>query len=102
MDENETAAGSDAAAPEANQASSEPVTDTEQADRRRANRRTPQRPAEADAVWTSDRPNPERYVPRPWVSSEERAAIGRAGRERAPRTGVGAVDLARTAIRSPS
>ena len=61
-------------------------------DRRQTNRRTARRPAEA--AWAPDEPNPERWVPRPWVSSAERAAIGRAARTQAPRTGQSAVDLA--------
>ncbi len=92
MDENETPAGSEAAGP-ADESTSEAGADANQADRRRATRRGP-RQAEFASAWSSDVPNPERYVPRPWVSSEERAAIGRSGRERAPRTGVGALDLA--------
>jgi len=52
-------------------------------------------PDELEAAWTSTRqPEPDAWTPRPWVPVAERAAIGRAARQRAPRRSQGALELA--------
>ncbi len=74
-------------------ATEEPTPEADPADRRQANRRTNRR-SDLETAWTPEEPNVDRWVPRPWVSSEERAAVGSAARERAPRTSQGALELA--------
>jgi uncharacterized protein (DUF2252 family) len=52
-------------------------------------------PGELEAAWTADRvPQPDAWTPRPWVPAAERATIGRAARQRAPRSSQGALTLA--------
>ena len=60
---------------------------------RRAKRAIPN-PTELEAAWAPDAPRPDTWTPRPWVPVAERAAIGRAARQRAPRSGQGAVEFA--------
>jgi uncharacterized protein (DUF2252 family) len=93
MDDEQTAEAPTPVDPAPDQPATEPTPEATQGDRRRATRRGP-RATDISSAWAPDEPNPERYVPRPWVSSDERAAIGRAGRGRAPRSGVGTLDLA--------
>jgi uncharacterized protein (DUF2252 family) len=49
---------------------------------------------ELEAAWAPGEPNVDAWTPRPWVPIAERAAIGRAARQRAPRSGQGAFELA--------
>jgi uncharacterized protein (DUF2252 family) len=51
-------------------------------------------PDELNAAWAPPRPPSETWTPRPWVPVAERAAIGRAARQVAPRSSHGALDLA--------
>ena len=51
-------------------------------------------PAELEAAWAPGVPNVDAWTPRPWVPVAERAAIGRAARQRAPRSSQGALELA--------
>jgi uncharacterized protein (DUF2252 family) len=52
-------------------------------------------PDELEAAWKAERvPEPDAWTPRPWVPVAERAAIGKAARQRAPRSGQGALELA--------
>ena len=52
-------------------------------------------PDELETAWKSSRqPEPDAWTPRPWVAVAERAAIGRAARQRAPRSSHGAFELA--------
>jgi uncharacterized protein (DUF2252 family) len=52
-------------------------------------------PEELEAAWLADRqPRPEAWTPRPWVPVAERAALGRAARQKAPRSGQGGFELA--------
>ncbi len=62
-------------------------------------RRTPGKPKidapdDFQAAWTKERPRPDAWTPRPWVPIDERAALGRAARQRAPRSSQGALELA--------
>ena len=52
-------------------------------------------PAELEAAWAPDRRRQDTWTPRPWVPAAERAAIGRAARQTAPRSGQGAVEFAK-------
>jgi uncharacterized protein (DUF2252 family) len=51
-------------------------------------------PDELQAVWSGRKPEPDAWTPRPWVPVEERAAFGRSTRQKAPRSGQGALELA--------
>lgn len=51
-------------------------------------------PAELEAAWAPDAARPDTWTPRPWVTVAERAAIGRAARQTAPRSGQGALEFA--------
>jgi len=51
-------------------------------------------PAELEAAWSQAEPQPDAWTPRPWVPVAERAAIGRAARQKAPRSSQGALALA--------
>jgi uncharacterized protein (DUF2252 family) len=51
-------------------------------------------PAELQTAWSDRKPEPDAWTPRPWVSVEDRAAFGRATRQKAPRSGQGALELA--------
>jgi len=46
------------------------------------------------AAWSQEQPEPDAWTPRPWVPVAERAAVGRAARQRAPRSGQGAFEPA--------
>ncbi len=56
--------------------------------------RRPVVPAELEKAWAPGEPTPDAWTPRPWVPVAERAAIGRAARQRAPRSSQGALELA--------
>jgi uncharacterized protein (DUF2252 family) len=45
------------------------------------------------AAWAPDEPQPDAWTPRPWVPAAERAQVGRAARQRAPRTSQATLDL---------
>src|SRR3954470_22774716 len=60
---------------------------------RRTTKRTIASPDELEAAWAPDRPRPETWTRRPWVPVAERAAVGRAARQVAPRSGQGAVEF---------
>ena len=64
------------------------------ASRRRVAQTVTSTPAELDAAWSPGEPQPEAWTPRPWVPVAERAAVGRAARQKAPRSSHGALDLA--------
>jgi uncharacterized protein (DUF2252 family) len=52
-------------------------------------------PDELEKAWKAERvPEPDAWTPRPWVPAAERAALGRAARQRAPRSSQGALELA--------
>src|SRR5262245_40521625 len=51
-------------------------------------------PDELQAVWVDREPEPDAWTPRPWVSPDERAAFGRSTRQKAPRSGQGAFEVA--------
>jgi uncharacterized protein (DUF2252 family) len=51
-------------------------------------------PDELNAAWAPEQPPSATWTPRPWVPVAERAAIGRAARQVAPRSSHGALDLA--------
>jgi uncharacterized protein (DUF2252 family) len=51
-------------------------------------------PDELEAAWAPGEPQPDAWTPRPWVPVAERSAIGRAARQRAPRSSHGALELA--------
>ena len=51
-------------------------------------------PDELEAAWAPEAPPPETWTPRPWVPVAERAAVGRAARQAAPRSGQGALEFA--------
>jgi uncharacterized protein (DUF2252 family) len=51
-------------------------------------------PTELQAVWSDREPEPDAWTPRPWVAVEDRAAFGRATRQKSPRSGQGALELA--------
>ncbi len=51
-------------------------------------------PDDFQAAWSKEKPRPDAWTPRPWVPVEERAALGRAARQRAPRSSQGALELA--------
>jgi uncharacterized protein (DUF2252 family) len=61
---------------------------------RRTKKRTTPSPEELEAAWAPDAPGGDAWTPRPWVPVEERAAVGRAARQTAPRSGQGAVQFA--------
>ena len=52
-------------------------------------------PDELEAAWAPDAPRPDTWTPRPWVPVAERAEIGRAARQTAPRSSHGALELAK-------
>ena len=52
-------------------------------------------PAELEALWAAEHADPSRWTPRPWVPVEERAALGRSARQRAPRSSQGTLELAK-------
>ena len=62
--------------------------------RRRSAKAASPSPAELEAAWTAGLPTSDTWTPRPWVPVAERAAIGRAARQSAPRRGHGALELA--------
>jgi uncharacterized protein (DUF2252 family) len=71
------------------------TTPRNQAPRRRpATRPKLASPAELDAVWGVESATPEAWTPRPWVPVAERAELGRAARQRAPRRSQGSLELA--------
>src|SRR6476660_3980791 len=43
-------------------------------------------PDELEAAWAPPKPPQDTWTPRPWVPAAERAAAGRAARQKAPRT----------------
>ncbi len=51
-------------------------------------------PDELEAAWATRKPEPEAWTPRPWVPIPERAAVGRAARQRAPRSSQSSFELA--------
>ena len=51
-------------------------------------------PDELEGVWAVEPPDTDAWTPRPWVPVAERAAFGRAARQRAPRRSQGAFELA--------
>jgi uncharacterized protein (DUF2252 family) len=61
---------------------------------RRSTKRALASAEELETAWAPDAPPPETWTPRPWVPVAERAAVGRAARKTAPRSGQGAVEFA--------
>jgi len=66
---------------------------------RTAARRAPAKPKiaspdELEAAWSTRKPEPDAWTPRPWVPIPDRAAVGRDARQRAPRRSHGALELA--------
>jgi len=51
-------------------------------------------PDELEAAWAPGAPRLDTWTPRPWVTVADRAAVGRAARQTAPRSGQGAVEFA--------